>query len=317
MQPQFISKGKLSIAGLTGDGQDTGRVWGELEGRYAANPFPRADKNGYEIRYYNGEEAAIPGKDIHVGFAAADEQEPDGYETITLPSTAYISFDVPVASGYGGRNEEMNQWLKDHEDQYEQLQLDGRRYVVECYNEKFKDGSQPGSIVEIWIPLYQKQIGQRRVVRKDAFAVIGKMAEGPIDDTCGWIPPLWEEAGDHYTEIVSAARKDREGRGDGLLWWGLSNDLTESFRPLGDRGKYLVGCEADVDAAAPAGWTKWIVPAQTYLVVSGTPGAYRQMNEQIVNDPGITIIGAAHEHYPEPGNIILMELYYPIEGGTI
>ena len=158
----------------------------------------------------------------------------------------------------------------------------------------------------------QPQIGQKRVVRKDAFAVIGKMGEGPIDDTCGWIPPLWDEAGDHYLEIASVARKDREGRGDGLLWWGLSNDLSESFQRLGDRGKYLVGCEAGVDAMVPAGWTKWIVPAQTYLVVSGTPGAYRQMNEQIVNDPGITIIGAAHEHYPEPGNILHMELYYPI-----
>jgi hypothetical protein len=34
-------------------------------------------------------------------------------------------------------------------------EFNGLEYVVECYNEKFKGGDKPDSIVEIWIPLYR------------------------------------------------------------------------------------------------------------------------------------------------------------------
>lgn len=34
-------------------------------------------------------------------------------------------------------------------------EFNGFEYVIECYNEKFKDGDKPDSIVEIWIPLFR------------------------------------------------------------------------------------------------------------------------------------------------------------------
>jgi predicted transcriptional regulator YdeE len=47
----------------------------------------------------------------------------------------------------------MDKWLSDNADKYAQLQIEGKKFVVECYNEKFKGADKPDSIVEIWLPL--------------------------------------------------------------------------------------------------------------------------------------------------------------------
>ena len=156
MEPRIISKERLLVAGLTGDGRDTGKMWKDFDEKQAANPFPQADQSGYEIRFYAGEKPVIPGGDVHVGFAVAENCQPEGFSVQALPATAYACFDVLVARGYDSRNQEMNRWLTDHADQYAQRQLDGRCYVLECYTEKFKGGNQPDSVVEIWIPLVKR-----------------------------------------------------------------------------------------------------------------------------------------------------------------
>ena len=155
MQPTIISKGKLFITGLTGDGSKTGELWGEFEHSYDNHPFNKADDNGYEIRFFNGEKPLPCGKDIHIGFLTRTADECCGFSTVTLPETESAVFDVFVANGYDSGNAAMDKWLADNAAQYGQLLMDGMGFVIECYNEKFKDGDKPDSIVEIWIPIYK------------------------------------------------------------------------------------------------------------------------------------------------------------------
>lgn len=67
----------------------------------------------------------------------------------------YAVFDVYVAKGYDSGNEEMEKWIADNAMIYGLREFDGYEYIIECYNEKFKDGDKPDSIVEIWIPMFR------------------------------------------------------------------------------------------------------------------------------------------------------------------
>jgi predicted transcriptional regulator YdeE len=146
MEPRIIKVKELLIAGLPGDGADTGAVWAEFDARYNVNPFARADNNGYEVRF--------PDRgDIFAGFSVASADAAKGYETLILPAAKYAVFDVLAANGYDSENMTMQAWLDRNADRYEQLSLKGQKYVAECYNERFKGGGEPDSVVEIWIPL--------------------------------------------------------------------------------------------------------------------------------------------------------------------
>ena len=125
-----------------------------------------------------------------------------------------------------------------------------------------------------------------KIVCKETFAVIGKAGQGPANNAA-WIPPLWDDAGGHYDEIANAVCKD--GKGD-AYWWGAMNDETDSNKRWGETGKYMAGCEAEVDAIPPTDWTKWIIPAQTYLVAECTPSKYGEVFREITSDPKIDIV---------------------------
>ncbi len=75
--------------------------------------------------------------------------------------------------------------------------------------------------------------------------------------------------------------------------------------------------EADIDAKVPEGWTKWIIPAQTYMVAKCSMDEYGQVFSKITSNPEIQIVGTVHEHYPEPGNPNVVEIYFPIAEGKL
>ena len=154
MKPKIIKSNQLNITGITGDGSKTGDVWNEFERKYTAAPFDKAEDCAYEIRFWDGDKHVTKGKDVHIGFATDDNV--DGFTTVVLPEADYAVFDVYVAKGYENSNEEMDKWLADNSSKYDQLMLDGIDFVIECYNEKFKGGDQPDSIVEMWIPICEK-----------------------------------------------------------------------------------------------------------------------------------------------------------------
>ncbi len=149
---------------------------------------------------------------------------------------------------------------------------------------------------------------------KDAFSVIGIAGEGPADKGHEWIAPLWEKAGANYPQIADICRKDEKG---GLLWWGAMNDSDENNQRWGDTGKYMPGCEADIDAVPPEGWTKWVIPAQTYLVVSASPDKYGEIFFKVISDKNNVVTGSIHEYYPVPDNPSVMELWFPVAEGRI
>lgn len=159
---------------------------------------------------------------------------------------------------------------------------------------------------------------------KDTFAVIGKSGHGPADNPQTWILPLWDDANKNFTEIADVIQKNENEMP--LSLWGAMNDMSESNKRWGEnenapdepvQGKYIAGCEADTDAQPPVGWTKWIIPAQTYMIVKCTMDEYGEVFGKIVNDPEIQIAGTVHERYPEPDNPSVVELWFPIADGMM
>jgi len=142
---------------------------------------------------------------------------------------------------------------------------------------------------------------------KDTFAVIGKADEGPADNATKWINALWDEAGDNFIEIENIVRKDDNG---GAFWWGLMDDT-------GGIIKYMTGCEVNPSVATPARWSKWDIPARSYIVVRSTPDKTGEVFRKIKNNPNIRLIGVGYEHYPEPDNNSVVDVYVPIAEGQL
>jgi len=147
LNPKIIKRDSLTIAGVSGDGNKTGEVWESFMQLSKEKPIGnKLSDNGYEIRLYNGGTSAV-----HVGYAIKGDA-PDAYSLYTLPASEYASFDVYVANGYESENNAMTEWLRTNEHGYSERQLGDTHYCVEYYDERF-NGSEAGSIVEIWVPI--------------------------------------------------------------------------------------------------------------------------------------------------------------------
>ena len=156
-----------------------------------------------------------------------------------------------------------------------------------------------------------------RCMYKDTFAVIGKMGQGTAVNPEIWVDPLWEAAKSNIKEVESLVRKGENGT---PLFWGAYNDMAESNKRWGedgmsDTGKFMAGCEADPDAIPLEGWSKWIIPAQTYLVAPCTVDDGVKVYTDIADKFGDRIVGNFHEFYPDPSNPNALEFYIPIATG--
>lgn len=149
VKPNIIKKGKLRVAGVTGDGSETAEVWMDFERRAAEFGIPeKLSENGYEIRFAG--DGSWP---VHVGYLVPEGARVDGAFTVMeLPASTYASFDVYVSKGYTSENDAMREWLDTNGEGYVERLLDGGEYVVEYYDERFH-GEEEGSIVEIWLPI--------------------------------------------------------------------------------------------------------------------------------------------------------------------
>lgn len=145
---------------------------------------------------------------------------------------------------------------------------------------------------------------------KEAFSVIGK--EGSTKDGPGFIQRLWEDANSHFQEIAHLAKKDEKGNIGGI--WGAMSDFSRSFEPWENdftEGLYLAGVEAEDDAEAPEGWTKWEIPGYEYLYVKCTQeGIFREVLAYM-KEQGLKLAGAVHDfNCPEEGGAAYM--FFPI-----
>ena len=135
----------------------------------------------------------------------------------------------------------------------------------------------------------------------EAFAVIGK--EGSTNDGQGFISRLWAEATEHFHEAEPLALKDENGKP--LGFWGAMSDMTRSFQPWDDgftAGLYLAGVQCGLDAEAPDGWVKWVIPAYEYLYVeTENENTFSEMIDYMSTN-GISLAGAVHDFIcPETG----------------
>ena len=153
---------------------------------------------------------------------------------------------------------------------------------------------------------------KKRYQYKDTFAVIGKKGEGDAATSQEWILPLWDAANATFNEIAHLVRKKDDGA---PVIWGAMNDIAETNKRWSARGKYMAGCEAAPDSIAPDTWSKWIIPAQTYLIVECSMGEYGSVFNAISNDADIQITGTVHEHYPNLSDPENLELWFPIAEG--
>ena len=151
VNPKIIRRDALAIAGVSGDGNRTGEAWQALMRLNGEKPpAGKLSENGYEIRLYDGGACTV-----HVGFAVNGAPGNGAYELCALPASEYASFDVYVSRGYESENSAMTEWLRANEQGYTERLLGGAHYCVEYYDERF-NGSEAGSIVEIWIPIEKR-----------------------------------------------------------------------------------------------------------------------------------------------------------------
>src|SRR5574344_48010 len=133
-----------------------------------------------------------------------------------------------------------------------------------------------------------------QTVRKESFAVIGK--EGSTKDGSEFIKKLWSEANSHFDEVAHLAVKNSDGKPVGF--WGAMTDFSRSFKPWQNdfsQGLYLAGVEVSLEAVAPKGWVKWIIPSFEYLKVKSEGGStFIQMIEYL-HDNNIELAGAVND----------------------
>ncbi len=128
---------------------------------------------------------------------------------------------------------------------------------------------------------------------KTAFTVIGK--EGSTKDGANFIETLWKEANLHYAEIAHLVKYTEDGSPTGF--WGAMSDFSRTFRPWENNfseGLYLAGAECADNAEAPAGWTKWDIPAYEYLCAEQEPDLFSKMLRHL-SERNLSLVGAVHD----------------------
>ena len=150
VSPNIVKKGKMLVAGIAGNGNETGKLWGEFS-KIKDKIDNKVSENGYEIRLF--------GEGINTCYVGVNIKTDNTKELtyLMLPASLYASFDVYISKGYTSENDAINRWLTDNKDYYERSLLDGKSYVVESYDELFNEGSDE-SIVEVWIPITKKEL---------------------------------------------------------------------------------------------------------------------------------------------------------------
>lgn len=146
-------------------------------------------------------------------------------------------------------------------------------------------------------------------------AVIGK--EGLCSRENNIVPELWARAKCDFDQVAELGMKEKDGSYVGF--WGVMSDKTLSFKPWEDdytAGMYLAGVEVYRETPVPAGWTKWIMPARTYLVTAVTPDTYgavfRQVLETVLPSRELELAGAVCDYTrPATGE---NKLFFPVRG---
>lgn len=143
---------------------------------------------------------------------------------------------------------------------------------------------------------------QYEMIDLPKIAIVGK--EGLCTKERNAVRDLWQQANSDFSEIADLGMKNADGSFVGF--WGAMSDETLPFLPWTDdfsRGLYFAGIEVNADAAAPAGWVKWVMPARKYLVTEVHPDRYEETFRNVINhlipELGMKLAGAVCD-FTEP-----------------
>lgn len=146
-------------------------------------------------------------------------------------------------------------------------------------------------------------------IKKESFVVIGK--EGSTLDGEGFVGRLWQSATSHFDEVKVLAKKNEKGELCGF--WGAMTDFSRTFNPWENfnKGLYLAGVECNDNAEAPSGWTKWVIPAYTFISIMIEQNNTFSIGIQYLKDNGYKLVGAVHDFTcPKTGKNYM---FFPIE----
>lgn len=154
-----------------------------------------------------------------------------------------------------------------------------------------------------------------KVVTKRSFTVFGKEGRGEASHSDRWIPPLWQDARQNLGEIISMAKLDTTGHLAGF--WGAMSDTEHTFKPWGEQGLYLAGCEVADGTPAPPGWAKWVLPSYRYAVTKCTKETYGEafgyMRKVYMPKNSLSLAGAVQEYYSPKDQDGTLYLFFPIQ----
>lgn len=142
------------------------------------------------------------------------------------------------------------------------------------------------------------------VVELPRIGILGKAGFCTAEEN--QVQTLWNRMQADFCEIAHLGMREKDGSFVGF--WGAMSDETMSFQPWTEnftRGYYLAGLEVYADTEVPKGWTKWILPARTWLTVEVDFDRYletfREGLEVQIPARGLTLCGAVCD-YTKPGN---------------
>lgn len=132
----------------------------------------------------------------------------------------------------------------------------------------------------------------KEIFVKEAFAVIGKEAFSWDGD--GLLPILWNNMYERQAEIEDLIMRGEDGKPE---IWGVMSSKWRDFQPWeenGSIGLICVGYQCAMDAEAPKGWSKWIVPGFEYAKykIEGDGFFYRALED--LKADGMQQVGACH-----------------------
>lgn len=142
-----------------------------------------------------------------------------------------------------------------------------------------------------------------------------KKAGGPDDRDV--VDHLWESFHADFSQVAAVAMKDPDGTYTG--YWGVmsSERPDRNFAPWHSHyktGQYLAGVEVNKDAEAPAGWTKWLLPARTYAVADVQADTYEETYYTYINtiipEMGLKLNGAICDYIDPPTG--KTKLFFPV-----
>lgn len=151
------------------------------------------------------------------------------------------------------------------------------------------------------------------------FTLMGIVGEGNSDTGPSWVLPLWKELHKREHDLLPVVCKGENQLPKGA--WGAMGNADEYLGKWTEKGLYMASYQVPKESAALAGMQKWTIPAQTYLTVCCTQeeygNAFLKMTTEYLPEHGLTMVGAAHEYYPELDNPDHLILYFPIAKGML